>query len=79
MKMAMSDYNHHTSTKEKDMALDIVHLIDKRTLEGMLIYNDEVKVKLEKSEFLQLYEFPYFGKVERLYQWLMLRVHEDHF
>ncbi|KAH9320537.1 hypothetical protein KI387_015176, partial [Taxus chinensis] len=27
----------------------------------------------------QLYELPYFGKYEPLYQWLNSRVHEDFF
>ncbi|KAH9327491.1 hypothetical protein KI387_007669, partial [Taxus chinensis] len=40
---------------------------------------DEVKVNLEKAGLLQLYEFPYFRNPENLYQWLMLRMYEDHF
>ncbi|KAH9305415.1 hypothetical protein KI387_009819, partial [Taxus chinensis] len=77
--MAVSDYNHHTSTTEKEMALELVHPIDKRTLEGMPIYIDEVKVKLEKVGLLQLFKFSYFGKTKWLYQWLISSVHEDQF
>ncbi|KAH9315562.1 hypothetical protein KI387_024189, partial [Taxus chinensis] len=52
-KMAMSDYNHHIGTIEKEMALELVHPTNKWTQEGMPIYNDEVKVKLEKAKLLQ--------------------------
>ncbi|KAH9294736.1 hypothetical protein KI387_038324, partial [Taxus chinensis] len=77
--MAVSDYNHHTNMTEKEMALELVHPKNKRTQEGLPIYSDEVKVKLEKVGLLQLYELPYFGKPEYLYQWLMSCMHEDHF
>ncbi|KAH9294368.1 hypothetical protein KI387_040422, partial [Taxus chinensis] len=36
-------------------------------------------VKMEKAWLLQLYELPYFGKPEHLYQWLMSWVHEEYF
>ncbi|KAH9318145.1 hypothetical protein KI387_019914, partial [Taxus chinensis] len=58
--MVVSDYNHHMSTTEKEMALDLVHPTNKRTSDGLPIYNNEVKVKLEKEGLLQLYELPYF-------------------
>ncbi|KAH9320448.1 hypothetical protein KI387_015087, partial [Taxus chinensis] len=77
--MAMSDYNYYTSTTEKEMTLELARPTNKRTLNGMPIYNDEDKVKLEKVGLLQLYELPYFGKPEHIYQWLMSHVHEDHF
>lgn len=46
------------------MELEQVFPIEKRTPEGILIYDDEVKVKSERASLLQLYEFPYFGKPE---------------
>ena len=46
---------------EKEMALELVHPTSKQTPEGLLIYNDDVKVKTEKERLLQLYELPYFG------------------
>ncbi|KAH9313654.1 hypothetical protein KI387_022281, partial [Taxus chinensis] len=42
-KIAMSDYNHRTSTTKKEMVLELVCPIDKRTPEGIPIYSDEVK------------------------------------
>lgn len=65
--MSVKYYNHQTSTIEKELALELVRPTNKRMPKGLHIYDDDVKVKLEKAGLLQLFEFPYFGKPERLY------------
>ncbi|KAH9322442.1 hypothetical protein KI387_017081, partial [Taxus chinensis] len=52
---------------------------EQKDTRGLPIYSDEVKVKLEKEGLLQLYELPYFGNPECLYQWMMSCVKEDKF
>ncbi|KAH9289041.1 hypothetical protein KI387_033158, partial [Taxus chinensis] len=77
--MSLNDYNHHLSTNEKEMALVLVSPTNKMTPEGFPIYDDDIKFKLEKLGLLQLFDFPYFGKPECLYQWLMSHMHEYYF
>lgn len=40
--MSINDYNHHQSTIEKEMVLELVHPKNKWTIEGFPIHDDDV-------------------------------------
>ncbi|KAH9321966.1 hypothetical protein KI387_016605, partial [Taxus chinensis] len=68
-----------TSENKKELDYLLTTRTNKRTVDDMPVYDDASEKLLKKIGVYQLYELPYFGKYEPLYQWLMSRVHEDFF
>lgn len=78
-KRKVSEYNHRTLENKKELDSLLISRTNKCTMDDMPVYDNAGEKLLKRIGVYQLYELPYFGKYEPLYQWLMSRVHEDFF
>ncbi|KAH9315748.1 hypothetical protein KI387_024375, partial [Taxus chinensis] len=78
-KRKVSKYNHRTMDNKKELDSLLATRTNTCTVDNIPVYDDVGKKLLKRIGVYQLYEIPYFGKYESLYQWIMSRVHEDFF